>query len=111
MEQEIQSSSVLKDVRYEIRGQLANRAFELEKRGYEIISLNIGNPGLFGYRTPETMRHCQSSHSSTCVKAVFFAFAGLSGTARSAATWMLGGGLRVRAEVRQAPEEGVATPA
>ena len=24
--------------------------------GYEIISLNIGNPGAFGFRTPETMR-------------------------------------------------------
>ncbi len=47
---------MLKDVRYEIRGQLANHAMELEKRGYEIISLNIGNPGLFGFRTPETMR-------------------------------------------------------
>ena len=56
MEQQIQSSSVLKDVRYEIRGQLAHHALELEKRGYEIISLNIGNPGLFGFRTPETMR-------------------------------------------------------
>jgi alanine-synthesizing transaminase len=49
-------SSALADVRYEIRGQLANRAQELEKRGYEIVSLNIGNPGLFGFRTPETMR-------------------------------------------------------
>ena len=29
---------------------------DLERQGYEIISLNIGNPGLFGYRTPETMR-------------------------------------------------------
>jgi alanine-synthesizing transaminase len=56
MEQPIQTSTVLKDVRYEIRGQLANHALELEKRGYEIISLNIGNPGLFGFRTPETMR-------------------------------------------------------
>ena len=56
MEQAIQTSAVLKDVRYEIRGQLANHALELEKRGYEIISLNIGNPGLFGFRTPETMR-------------------------------------------------------
>lgn len=53
---QINSSEVLQDVRYEIRGQLANRAHELEKRGYEILSLNIGNPGLFGYRTPETMR-------------------------------------------------------
>jgi alanine-synthesizing transaminase len=43
-------------VKYEIRGQLASRAQELERRGYEIISLNIGNPGLFGFRTPETMR-------------------------------------------------------
>ena len=31
-------------------------AHELERLGYEIISLNIGNPGLFGFRTPETMR-------------------------------------------------------
>lgn len=56
MEQHIRSSEILKSVRYEIRGQLANRALEMEKRGYEIISLNIGNPGLFGFRTPETMR-------------------------------------------------------
>jgi len=56
MSHPIQTSAVLKDVRYEIRGQLANRALELEKRGYEVISLNIGNPGLFGFRTPETMR-------------------------------------------------------
>jgi len=52
----IQTSKTLADVKYEIRGQLAHRAYELEKRGYEIISLNIGNPGLFGFRTPETMR-------------------------------------------------------
>ena len=52
----IKSSEALQDVRYEIRGQLANHALELEKRGYEIVSLNIGNPGLFGFRTPETMR-------------------------------------------------------
>lgn len=52
----IQASETLRDVKYEIRGQLAHRAYELEKRGYEIISLNIGNPGLFGFRTPETMR-------------------------------------------------------
>lgn len=52
----IRCSKGLQDVKYEIRGQLANRAMELEKRGYEIASLNIGNPGLFGFRTPETMR-------------------------------------------------------
>jgi len=46
----------LRHVSYEIRGDLAQRAHELERRGYEIVQLNIGNPGLFGYRTPETMR-------------------------------------------------------
>ena len=56
MKDPIPTSATLHDVKYEIRGQLASRAYELEKRGYEVISLNIGNPGLFGFRTPETMR-------------------------------------------------------
>jgi alanine-synthesizing transaminase len=52
----IRASSALAGVRYEIRGQLARRAHEMERLGYDIISLNIGNPGAFGFRTPETMR-------------------------------------------------------
>ena len=52
----VKTNNILEGVRYEIRGDLASRAVELERQGYEIISLNIGNPGLFGYRTPETMR-------------------------------------------------------
>ncbi len=52
----IETNTILEGVRYEIRGELAHRAMEMERQGYEIISLNIGNPGLFGYRTPETMR-------------------------------------------------------
>jgi alanine-synthesizing transaminase len=52
----LEPSQKLRNVRYEIRGRLARRAHELERQGYEIISLNIGNPGLFGFRTPETMR-------------------------------------------------------
>ena len=56
MKSPITISEALADVKYEIRGDLARRAFEMERQGYEIISLNIGNPGLFGYRTPETMR-------------------------------------------------------
>ena len=52
----VETNHILDGVRYEIRGELAARAGELEHQGFEIISLNIGNPGLFGYRTPETMR-------------------------------------------------------
>ena len=49
-------SEGLKSVRYEIRGALARRSMELERQGYEIISLNIGNPGAYGFRTPEILR-------------------------------------------------------
>jgi alanine-synthesizing transaminase len=52
----VKASSQLDNVRYEIRGPLARRAAELEKAGHEIIKLNIGNPGAFGFRAPETMR-------------------------------------------------------
>jgi alanine-synthesizing transaminase len=52
----LRASSALSNVRYEIRGQLARRAHEMERLGYDIVSLNIGNPGAFGFRTPETMR-------------------------------------------------------
>lgn len=56
MNRNIKPSNSLHGVRYEIRGRLANRAHEMQRRGHEIIALNIGNPGLFGFRTPETMR-------------------------------------------------------
>jgi alanine-synthesizing transaminase len=52
----VEPSRSLNGVKYEIRGRLARRALELERMGYEIIALNIGNPGLYGFRTPETMR-------------------------------------------------------
>jgi alanine-synthesizing transaminase len=52
----LRGSDHLSDVRYEIRGKLARRAEELERAGYEITKLNIGNPGAFGFRMPETMR-------------------------------------------------------
>jgi alanine-synthesizing transaminase len=52
----IRPSACLSNVRYEIRGDLARRANEMERMGYDIVPLNIGNPGVFGFRTPETMR-------------------------------------------------------
>ncbi len=56
MTEAFRPSEALRDVRYEIRGRLANRANEMVRQGYEIVHLNIGNPGAFGFRTPETMR-------------------------------------------------------
>ena len=46
----------LTEVRYEIRGELARRARELEGQGRKLIKLNIGNPGAFGFRAPEHLQ-------------------------------------------------------
>lgn len=48
--------SRLSEVRYEIRGELARRARELESQGRELIKLNIGNPGAFGFRAPDALQ-------------------------------------------------------
>lgn len=52
----------LREVRYEIRGELARRARELEARGHTLIKLNIGNPGAFGFRAPEHMQQAVAEH-------------------------------------------------
>ncbi len=55
-------SSRLTGIRYEIRGELAHRARALEAEGRTIIRLNIGNPGLYGFRTPPHLRQAVERH-------------------------------------------------
>ena len=52
----VRASARLHDVHYEIRGELTRRALELEAAGREIVKLNIGNPGLFGFEVPAHVR-------------------------------------------------------
>ena len=52
----LRASEHLHEVKYEIRGALARRAEQLEREGHDIIKLNIGNPGAFGFRMPSAMR-------------------------------------------------------
>jgi alanine-synthesizing transaminase len=58
----IQPSAHLADVRYEIRGALTRRAREMEAAGHPIIKLNIGNPGRYGFRTPDHLRQAIADH-------------------------------------------------
>jgi len=51
----------LDEVRYDIRGPLSRRAHELEAEGRSILRLNIGNPGLFGFRVPQHLRDAIST--------------------------------------------------
>ena len=52
----LRASSRTEAVRYEIRGELAQRAAELEAQGRPIAKLNIGNPGLFGFAVSDHIR-------------------------------------------------------
>ncbi len=52
----VHTSSRLSEVRYEIRGTLSHRARDLEAEGRQIVRLNIGNPGAFGFETPAHVR-------------------------------------------------------
>lgn len=52
----------LSEVRYEIRGELARRALELEAQGRTLIKLNIGNPGAFGFRAPAHLQQAVAEH-------------------------------------------------
>jgi alanine-synthesizing transaminase len=58
----VPTSHRLADVRYEIRGELARRARELEAQGRRLIKLNIGNPGAFGFRAPEHLQQAIAGH-------------------------------------------------
>lgn len=48
-------STRLEEVRYEIRGPVAEMAQVIERQGYKVIKLNIGNPAPFGFDTPDEM--------------------------------------------------------
>jgi alanine-synthesizing transaminase len=52
----VRTSARIAEVRYEIRGDLARRAAEFEADGRDIVKLNIGNPGLFGFSVSEHVR-------------------------------------------------------
>ncbi len=54
---EIKKSSKLDDVCYEIRGPIVEEAARLEEEGYQILKLNTGNPGAFGFNAPDEILH------------------------------------------------------
>lgn len=58
----ITPSAHLAEVRYEIRGALTRRARELEGAGVDIIKLNIGNPGRYGFEAPAHLRQAIAQH-------------------------------------------------
>ena len=54
---DIDKSSKLSNVCYDIRGPVLKEAKRLEDEGFRIIKLNIGNPGAFGFNAPDEILH------------------------------------------------------
>ena len=52
---DIYKSSKLNHVAYDVRGPVLDRASEMERQGIEILKLNIGNPGIFGFHVPQDL--------------------------------------------------------
>jgi alanine-synthesizing transaminase len=55
MNKQVKQSNKLKQVCYEIRGPALQEARRLEEEGHQIIKLNIGNPGVFGFAAPDEL--------------------------------------------------------
>jgi alanine-synthesizing transaminase len=53
----IEKSSKLNEVCYDIRGPVLKEAKRLEDEGFRIIKLNIGNPAPFGFNAPDEILH------------------------------------------------------
>jgi len=53
----IEKSSKLENVCYDIRGPVLKEARRLEEEGFKIIKLNIGSPAAFGLNTPDEIVH------------------------------------------------------
>ena len=45
----------LREVRYEIRGRVLQKARRLEQEGHRVLKLNIGNTAPFGFEAPESI--------------------------------------------------------
>ncbi len=54
---EFTKSTRLDALRYDIRGPVYEKALQLQREGYKITSLNIGNPAAFGFETPDEIIH------------------------------------------------------
>ena len=63
----IESSDKLKLVHSDIRGPIYQKALEMERRGVEILKLNTGNPGSFGFTMPNSVKNALLSNADRAV--------------------------------------------
>jgi len=62
----LSTSQKLLYVKYEIRGELARKALDLENDGNVITYLNIGNPASYGLSAPERIKQSMVANIASC---------------------------------------------
>jgi len=63
----IEKSEKIKNVRYELRGRISDMADALIAQGNDVIRLNIGNPGAFGFKTTSAVEQSLAAHAADAV--------------------------------------------
>lgn len=63
---EINKSSKLDNVLYDVRGPVLDEAMRMEEAGTNVLKLNIGNPAPFGFRTPDEVVYDMSRQLVDC---------------------------------------------
>ena len=64
MKYNLNKSDRMANVSYAVRGPVLDEAKRLEAQGEHIIKLNIGNPAVFGFHTPERIVNVLKDHLS-----------------------------------------------
>ena len=60
----IQLADRMEHVHSDIRGELFHEAMAMQKRGINVLKLNTGNPGTFGFPLPESIRNAIEGHAA-----------------------------------------------
>ena len=60
-------SDKLKHVHSDIRGPVYFEALRMQKEGIDVLRLNTGNPGVFNFKMPESVRQALVNHVDEAV--------------------------------------------
>lgn len=63
---EFKKSSKLDNVLYDVRGPVVDEAARMEKRGTQVLKLNIGNPAPFGFTAPDEVIYDMAHQLTSC---------------------------------------------
>ena len=88
----VKSSDRLEHVHSDIRGPLYEEALRMESEGTNVLKLNTGNPGRFGFQLPNSVRQALALHIDEAVP--YCDVRGMSAARNVICTYHIGRGLQ-----------------